>query len=242
VRRISPWIALPLGAAASTALGFWVGKPWLLPLLGAAVPIPLFLKCIRESRPSQAAGWVLYWCIPQSIAVGLAVFLFPERAADVVWRGPAYAAEMLHYIRTGQGAEGSPRLFLPIHARHFALLCVSSFLTFGAGGLVLGTVLLNYMNFYVAELTRQAAMPALAAVVGWPVWAVFRVVGFTLLGAAFAQVSWHLWSKWRGRVITRPLAMKLFYLGLGCVLLDALLKALLAPAWRGLLVGALASS
>jgi hypothetical protein len=242
VIRLSPWIALPLGALASTALGVGIGNPWLFPVLGALVPFPVFLGYIRKGCPGKATAWVLYWCIAQSLALGAAVALVPERTAATVWHGPAYADEMLTYIRTGVGAEGSPRLFLPLHARHYVLLCVISLVTVGAGGLVLGTVLLNYMNFYVATLVRSAADPILALFFGWPVWAILRVVGYTATGAVMADVSWRLWSRWRGRAIARPFPVRLWLLGLGFALLDVGLKALVAPVWRSILHGALERS
>ncbi len=240
--RPSPWIVLPLGAVASTALGIAIGNPWLFPILGALVPIPVFLQCVRKGSQGKATAWVLYWCIAQSLAVGVAVALAPERSAAAIWRGPAYADEMLNYIRTGVGPEGSPRLFLPLHARHYVLLCVLSLLTVGTAGLVLGTVLLNYMNFYVATLVRSAADPMLALFFGWPVWAMLRVVGYTATGAVMADMSWRLWSRWRGRVILRPLPTRLWLLGLGLALLDVSLKALVAPAWRSILHRALERS
>ena len=102
---------------ATTVVGFLLGLPWLLPVLGAVVPFPLFLARVRRGKYTAAAGWVLLWALLQSWVMGSAVLLFPEAAAGVVARGPEYAQEMLHWIRTGVGPEGSPRLFLPIHAR-----------------------------------------------------------------------------------------------------------------------------
>ena len=239
MNRLSPWIALPLGALASTALGVGIGNPWLFPVLGALVPLPVFLHYIRKGCPGRATAWVLYWCIAQSLAVGAAVALAPERTASAIWRGPVYADEMLSYIRTGVGTEGSPRLFLPMHARHYVLLCAVSLVTLGAGGLVLGTVLLNYMNVYVATLVRSAADPILALFFGWPVWAILRVVGYTATGAVMADFSWRAWSRLRGRSIQRPVPWRLWLFGIGLALFDIGLKALVAPAWRRILYRAL---
>jgi hypothetical protein len=239
VTRARPWILLPAGAAASTALGMTLGIPWLFPLLGAAVPIPLFVQCIRRGHPGAAMGWALYWSLAQSLAIGLAVTLAPERAAVTIWHGAAYAREMLQYIRTGQGAEGSPHLFLPVHLRHYLGFCLLSVVSVGAGGLLLGTVLLNYMNMYVAELVRASVEPGLALCFGWPIWAVLRVVGYVATGAGLADLGWRMAS--RGTMQSRPpYSPRFLLLGFGCVLLDALLKALLAPSWRSVLVRALA--
>ena len=239
--RLGPALVLPIGALVATALGVWIGKPWLLPFICAIVPIPVFLQHIRKGRPIAAMMWVLYWCVAQSVAIGLLVAVAPDRTVAAVWRGAAYTEEMFHYIRTGEGPEGSPRLFLPVHLRHYVFMCAISLATVGTGGLVLGTLLLNYMNVYVAELLRASAVPALALAFGWPIWAMLRVVGYAATGAALADISW--------RKINRPprrkratSAYRLLCFGVVLVLLDILLKALLAPAWRGILNRSLGAS
>ncbi|HET9233174.1 MAG TPA: hypothetical protein VFP10_03455 [Candidatus Eisenbacteria bacterium] len=238
--RPGPALVLPIGALASTAFGVWIGKPWLLPVLCALVPIPVFLQHIRKGRPVRAMVWVLYWCVAQSVAIGLLVAIAPERTPAAVWRGAAYTEEMFHYIRTGEGPEGSPRLFLPVHLRHYAFMCAISLATLGTGGLVLGTLLLNYMNVYVAELVRASAVPALAFAFGWPIWAVLRVVGYAATGAALADISWRMVRRPRRRRSTNAYRLLLF--GVALVLLDILLKALLAPTWRGFLLQSLEAS
>ncbi len=247
---------LALGAAASTAVGFLAGQAWLLPLLGAAVPYPVFLHRVRRGAFAAAVGWVLLWTLFQSLAMGSAVTLFPERAARVVHRGQPYAEEMVHWVQTGEGPEGSPRLYLPIHVRHYLGFCVLSVLTAGAGSLVLGTWLLNYMNYYVAVLTALSADRWTAALLGWPVWAEIRVVGFVVTGAALAALGLILYRRLLRRGGTRPgvrgagngadrealrFPVRVFLLGLGLVVLDAVLKAVLAPVWQPILLRALGS-
>jgi hypothetical protein len=237
-RLLRTLLLLAAGAAGTTLIGFLAGSGWLLPVLGAAVPFPLFLDRVRAGRHTAAAGWVLVWAVLQSVVMGGAVLLFPETAASVVRRGPEYATEMLSWIRTGQGPEGSPRLFLPVHAGHYALFSLVSLLSFGGLGLALGTFLLNYMNFYVAELIRASEHPMRALLFGWPVWATLRVAGFVFTGAALAGFSFRILRRLRGTP-PGPTPTRTLLLGLLLVVLDALLKATLAPLWRGLLQGAL---
>lgn len=232
------WALLPVGAVLTTAAGFGAGVPWLLPVLGAAIPYPGFIRRVARGAYPHAVGWVLVWALGQTVAVGGATLLWPERGAEVVLQGAPYAEEMLTWIRTGVGPEGDPSLFLPLHARHFGAFCVLSFLTAGAGSLVLGTFLLNYMNFYVATLVAASAQPGLAALIGWPVWAEIRVIGFVTVGAALAGLSLRLLARIRPLPAPR-FSPRTLVVGVGLVVLDAVLKATLATVWREWLVKAL---
>ena len=144
---------------------------------------------------------------------------------------------MFGWIRTGVGAEGSPRLFFPQHFLHYGLTLAFSLLTAGLAGLVLGAVLLNYMNYYVGALVAQGARPILGCLFGWPIWAELRVVAFVLGAIAAAQAGLALgarWAPWDPRAIRRTfLWSAVFFLA------DLLIKALLAHPWRTLLVRAL---
>jgi hypothetical protein len=234
---------LVVGTTVATALGLAAGVRILLPLLQAAVPFAVFLPRVRQGRPAAAAGWVLVWAVLQSLAIGAAYAVDPERTAALVIRGETYPQEMLHWIRTGVGAEGSPRRFLPMHAAHYLAFCAASFLTWGGAGLVLGTVLLDYMNVYVSTLVAASAHPWTAAAIGWPVWAVLRVVGFVLSGAALAAYGSARFERRPAPDCPRETFPRtLFLAGLGLVLADALLKAMLAPSWRRLLLAALGGS
>lgn len=227
--------ALWLGLApfATTALGFLLGLPWLLPILGAAPAFPVFLGRIRAGRPGRAFRWMMFWVIFQSAAVGTAVALFPERASEVVLTGPGYTEEMLHWARTGEGPEGSPRLFLPLHARHFAGFCALTLLTAGGAALALGTWLLNYMNYYVAMLARESVHTALAASIGWPPWAVLRVAGFVAAAVGLTPWSLRLWARvLRGPAPDPKPARFYLFVGLALVVADAVLKAAMAPLWQ----------
>src|SRR5262249_56349221 len=86
--------------------------------------------------------------------------LWPAPPDGLVLNGPAYRDEMFRWIRTGEGREGSPRLFLPQHLAHLAAFVALSLATASTLSILLGAVLMNFMAFYVASLFR-AGKPAL---------------------------------------------------------------------------------
>lgn len=232
----SPWIPFLAAAAAGSAgtlLGSLQPWPWLWPVVVTALVYPIFYTGVVRGRLGRTVGVMLVWAIAATWTFWtIAAIGGTEPLADRVIQGPAYAAEMLHWKETGIGAEGSPRQFLPLHARHFSLFCVASVITGGAAGLAFGVVLLDYMNFYVAELARSTDNVG-AFLIGWPVWAVVRVVGFMSAGTALAHLFF-------GRIWIRgswdPMAFRRWMLvGVGLVVLDALLKSTLAETWRGFL-------
>lgn len=233
--RRRPWLYLLLSSFAGTFLLF-TRLPWLVVPVQALLPWLVLGQDLREGRPWRGARHMLGWALFTSIWTIAFTQLFPEAAAASIVRGPGYREEMFTFIRTGAGPEGDPRLFVPEHVLHYAGTMVLSFLTAGFAGLALGVVLMNYMNFYVGELVRVGARPAVGLLFGWPVWSVLRVIGFVFGAVALA----HLFTS---RVLRRTpydrAANRLLLLSVGLVLADMVVKAFLAPAWRTLLRRAL---
>ncbi|MEH2209818.1 hypothetical protein [Nostoc sp.] len=108
----------------------------------------------RQQYKKSAFWWMLLWGVLQSIAVIVATAIAPQTAAKVILRGQSYTTEMLHWIRTGEGMEGTIRLFLPDHLLHYGIFCILCVVTLSSAALIFGTWMLNYMNFYVAELVK----------------------------------------------------------------------------------------
>jgi hypothetical protein len=227
---------LAVGTAGGTALGFLLGVPWLLPILGAAPAYPFYAANLARGRARKAVLLMAIWALLLSAALILATMAFPYRAEQVVWRGTEYTAEMIGWIKTGIGAEGTPSLFLPQHALHFVTFSAACLASAGLGGLVMGAALLNYMNFYAATLILEASNAPLAACLAWPPWAILRVIGFILASVPLSVI---LMRRFRLRGFGPNISYWRYYLwGSGLVILDAALKALLAPHWRQFLVGA----
>jgi hypothetical protein len=234
---------LALSAVLTTAIGIFLRQPLLLLILNAVPPYLIFIDRVRATRYSAALWLMVVWAFCQSVSVIVLTQALPDAAAAAIFRGASYRDEMFRWIQTGTGAEGEWRLFLPQHAAHYSVFLILSALTAGAAGLVFGTILLNYMSFYVASLfladsggehTRQLVL------MGFPIWAILRVIGFIAGAVAAADLSLVLLDQLRDKPRSWPGRTSYFLsLSVALVILDALLKGLLAPQWRLSLMSAL---
>ena len=238
-RKFLTAILLAIGAILTTVVSFNLSMPKLMPFLGAGVIYPLYLSLVGHRCYNQAMIWVLWWAICQSFAVIGATVLAPERAAETVLYGAVYTDNMFHWIRTGEGAEGTFQLFLPIHLREYVIFSLLSLFTFGSAALILGTYLLNYMNCYVGQLVVESNYPWLALIIGWPPWSMLRVVGYVVTGLALTALALNLVRYFGKRFFSLEFPHRYFLLGLGLLLGDLLVKAILAPSWQKLLQMAL---
>lgn len=232
-------IFLVIGVILSTTASFVFGIPWLMPIFGAAVPYPILFLHVRRQQYKNAFWWMLFWGVLQSIAIIVTTTIAPQRAAKNILRGQSYTTEMLHWIRTGEGSEGSLSLFLPGHLLHYGIFCILCVVTLSSVALIFGTWMLNYMNFYVAELVKVSAKPWLAAILGWYPWSIIRIIGFIATGVALAALGLNLVTRIRGEVPKSPFPKTYMLIGIGFVIADIVVKALLAPIWQKLLLSAL---
>ncbi|MBI3847385.1 MAG: hypothetical protein HY292_22365 [Planctomycetes bacterium] len=225
------WMAWPyvvVAAIASCWIGVKLGNRYALPLLNAALAYPIFLSGVRSGWRGRTVALMLVWAVAMSVAF---VWLTVTRTAaveEVTIRGSEYRDEMFAWIQTGIGKESTPSQFIPEHALHFAIFCVVAFLTSGFVALVFGAILLNYMNFYVGSVVLHATNKPLASVIAWPPYAEIRVIGFIVVAVALTELSLRAFRR-------RPLEpgwRLTLAVGLGLVLLDLVLKTLIAPHLR----------
>jgi len=204
-----------------------------LPVASAALFYPVFIWLISRRQFQRAYIVTLAWAFFATLALVLLSILLPERMAPRILNGVAYRNEMFIWITTGIGPEGNPSQFIPQQLRHLVIFSALSFVSVGLLALVLGAVLLNYMNFYYAALIASARNPLPMVLLGWPVWAMLRVAGYISIGVAVSGFALSVILKEekpdRGRLSR--------YLPVGGVLIisDMLLKAALAPLWRSML-------
>lgn len=215
--------------AVSYPLGLAVGQPWLLPLLNTAPAYWLMASRLRAGDRRGAVTTVLVWASALAAFGTLALSFWPADPGALILNGPGYRDEMFQWIRTGEGSEGTPRLFLPQHAVHltaFALLCLA---TASALSICMGAVLMNYMAYYVACLARAGAPAWVVVLLGWQPWALCRVAAFCVLGAVLAEplLSRLLGYRYDGLAASRRF---LAWAAAGIVA-DCVLKAALAPLW-----------
>ena len=221
--------ALLLATVLSYPLGLALGQAWLLPLLNAAPAYVAMAALLLRGERRGAVVAMLAWAAALAISGTACFALWPSPVDRLVIHGPEYRDEMFAWIRTGQGTESSPRLFIPQHAAHLGLFVAASLATGSALSIAMGAVLMNYMSFYVASLARAGA-PAWAVVfLGWQPWAICRVAAFSTLGAVLGEP---LILRIGGRRYAGLAAARPWLVAAGAALLaDVALKAALAPQW-----------
>jgi hypothetical protein len=222
--------AAALSAFLSTGAGFLIGNAYVLPLLGALSIYPFYLELILGGQRRRAVVLVLLWALFLSEAMIIGTYFMPERAEKVTLMGASYRDEMIEWVRTGEGEESSPRRFIPSHIKHFAVFVVISFATAGAGGLVMGAVLLNYMNFYIGSLLIASHNPVLALLVAWQPYAMLRVIAYIVAATALTEAFFAFIKR------RKPARRAAVYAGLALagVTMDVLVKSAVAPLWSRL--------
>jgi hypothetical protein len=237
LRRDASWL---VGAILlSYPIGLLLEPRFLLPVLNA---LPAWWIMSKRLRSGDLRGAIVLMLIfPVALAViGTTFFAFWPTAsgqAPAVFNGPEYRAEMFQWIRSGIGAEGDWRQFLPQHITHLVVFLMISVLTGSLISITGGAVLTNYMNAYVASIHRADAPLWATVFFGWQPWAICRVAGFCILGVLLAEpvlsrVFRYQRQPWEN---TRP-----WFVTAGCLILaDWTLKATLAPTWGRVLDAAI---
>jgi len=224
-------IVLILATIASYPIGLAIGHPWVLPILNA---LPAYVVLVHRLRKGERGGTVramLWWAATVAIVGTVAFVWWPEPLGRIVLNGPAYKNEMFNWIRTGRGAEGNIRLFLPEHLVHLGAFLVVGIGTGSAGAIVMGAVLMNFMSYYVASLAKAGVPSWGVTLLGWQPWAISRVAAFATLGVLLAEPLVSLVfpsAKERLKASTRSAYIVAAMSG---ILADWFLKFLLAPTW-----------
>jgi hypothetical protein len=225
--------------------------PWLLlsarlPLLFALLPVlpaaVVYVRAVAARDSFRAVLIALAWAAVFSASTIAAATARPDGAVHGIWHAGEFRDEMVRWIATGVGPEGDIRLFLPRVLLEFALVLALSAVTAGAAGLLLGSLLLGYMNGYVGWVASNAdphVGPLAAALIAWPPWSVVRVVAFIFAGTGAA-----LWGypRFLARGAPRGRVTKLLVAAVLLLALDIFLKWWLAPIWRDWLRAILGAS
>jgi hypothetical protein len=235
-----PWLHLALWVWpwVGTALGYAVGNRFLYPFLCVLPAYMAMVFLLKAGRRRRAVAAMVVWAIGLGFAGTFFTAAAPERAAAITLNGENYRDEMFGWIRTGEGPEGDVSQFLPQHALHSGLFALLSLATASALSMLFGTILMNYMSFYVGSLVITSEFPQMIYPLGWPVWAIVRVVAFVILGVVLAEPLLGRLFSYRWTI--RDLAPFLVA-GMGGLIADALMKWLLAPFWRQWLLEAVGS-
>jgi hypothetical protein len=230
----SPLLFLYLfaGTIVAVAAGFAIQNEYLLPAFQIAVAYPVLYSLLAQKKRIRAIWAMLFWALCVAIVMITSSVHFYDRAGNSIIHGRAYVREMFYWIKTGIGAESNPWQFVPQHLLHFVVFAILSVLTASILSLFMGAILMNYMSFYVASVIRASSNELLACLMGWHVWAILRVASFVLLGVILAEPTICRIKKMDYEYAS---IRKYYWLALHGLVLDVILKTLLAPWWSEML-------
>jgi len=224
--RVYPFLLA--GVLVSTAGGFALANKFALPFLNILFAYPVMYSLLKLEQRKRAFVAMLFWALFLGVVTVIACVRFPAVAERSILNGADYVREMFHWIKTGEGTESEPLRFVPQHLFHFAAFVVLSLLTAGILSLFMGAILMNYMSFYVGSLILASHDHVVAALMGWHPWAAIRVASFVILGVILAEPGV---CRLSGRYYDYEGARPYFWAALTGVVLDMIIKALLAPWW-----------
>jgi hypothetical protein len=220
--------------AASYAVAWALYAPAAVPILNAAPAWVIMARALARGLVRRAVALMLVWAVTMGVAAtALSATGLSRGASGDLFLRSWYRDQMIAWVRTGEGPESNPGVFLPQHAASTAVFAVTALATGGLVAMPLGAVLVNQMGEYVGALAATSARPGLAIVLGWHPWALLRVAGFVIGGTLLSAVA--LSRVGRAPV---PLAAVRPWLAAAVALIvaDVLLKWWLAPFWAGLLL------
>jgi len=196
-----------------------------LPLVQGSLGWLSFLVSWSFLGAFWAAACVGAWCLGSTLA-GVYVFLGrPQQTDERVIRAQPYRATMLEWLTTGRGPEARVGATVVQHVRELIWYAAAAVVSANFLSMVMGAILLNYMNAYVATLLRAATRTGRVLLLGWNVWSVVRVSAYVMLGSAAAAPLIRRMGFATDVGAVRALAV----LGAAGCVLDLALKLVLSP-------------
>jgi hypothetical protein len=226
-------LAIVVGTVASYGLAWVLGVPVLVPILNTVASFPFMVLALGRGDMRLAIARMLLWAATMAVCATLLSYAQPARTDSLFLRAASYRTEMFAWVMTGRGPESTPSQFIPEHARQAVLFSLLALASGGALAMPMGAMLMNYMGHYVGMLAAASAHPALTMVLGWQPWAVIRVVSFVAIGVVLSMPLLSRIGRFR---IEWRAARACLLLAAGGLVLDVVLKAMLAPAWHRLLL------
>jgi hypothetical protein len=184
------------------------------------------------------AGWAAVsvgtWAIGTTVASVYAFVGCPKEADERVMSAASYRAAMLAWLQTGDGPASHPAATVRQHLREAVWFTAAAMASANFASIVMGAILLNTMNAYVATLLRAATRTGRVLLLAWNVWSAVRVAAYVMIGTSASAPLLRIVG-WRGD--TSAVAT-LAVVGASGLVLDLALKLVLSRAWGRALAGA----
>ena len=152
--------------------------------------MPAYILLVHRLRKGERGGAVrtaIWWAAALAISGTACLALWPAPTDTLVLNGPEYQKEMLDWIATGKGTEGSLSLSFTRQLLQIGIFVVLSLATAGSLSVVMGAVLLNDVSFYVAGLANGGTPAWAVVLLGWTPWTIARMTALCILGVVLAE-------------------------------------------------------
>lgn len=207
--------------------GLLISNRIIIALLLAIPPYLLMINLIKNSGKKTAVVNMLLWAAILGTVMTLVCLAMPDKTEQLIIRGSDYRDEMFSWVKTGIGKEGTPSQFIPEHLLHLGIFIVLSLATVSAASILFGTILMNYMAFYVAQLMLYTDHKFPVFVIGWHFWSLFRIAGFVILGVVLCEPLLSRIYKYEWKLKE---ARFYFAAAFSLIILDIVCKTLFAPS------------
>lgn len=191
----------------------------------------MVLAAVRhESRVQAMALLCVIFAAHSATVIGLTVTA-PEETAELIGFGEKYWQESRDWIVSGENPEYELSSWVPAHLIALFGVPVASYVSLGSVLFINGLHQVDMMNVYVGNLIRNSQNPLIALGLGWHPWSMMRGIGFLLLGSEAIRFSLE-------RMLQQPAArrrLQVIAIGVGFLVLDALLKLTIMESVRGVL-------
>lgn len=207
------------------ALAVLFGNRILFLLLCTIPAYAGYLYGLKNSLFSAFAA-LLIWTFIQSSLVIFSSLRSAGKMAGLIFRSETYSKSMFRWIETGILPEGNSIQVIRTHLQQTLIYCALAFITGNLISLIFGCMLLNYMNFYVAQLSaRNKSWKTF--VFGWNPWSVVRVVAFLWLGIVLGIPV-------ASYILRMKLEFQMIWLipGVLGIIVDLILKLTISNYWR----------
>lgn len=223
---------LGLWVVGATWLSQVLGHPWVLPVFQTLPVYGLMVWLLRRGAWRSAIRWMWLWAATLGVVGTLWTYRQGPAVAPLVLYGETYRQRMFDWLRTGQGEESNPRQFLRRHGVELGLFVTTSLATASLVSMHGGTVLMNYMSYYVGSLMRHSDAPLWTFLTAWPVYAVLRVLAYVVLGVLLAEPLLYRFDPARRAAYRLRDRGPWLALAMAGLVADVLLKVWLAPLYR----------
>ena len=226
-------VAIVAATICSYALGWLIDIPLVVPFLNTAASYPFMVLALKAGDVRLAIARMLLWALTMGVCATLLSYARPLPTATLFLNAEAYRVEMFRWVMTGTGAESTPAIFVPQQLLHAIVFSVLALATGGVLAMPMGAMLMNYMGHYVGTLAANSRQPILTMFLAWHPWAVIRVISFVTIGVV---LSAPLLSRIATFHVDWSAARRLLAWSCAGLVLDVLMKTLLAPTWQRLLL------